>query len=131
MWISSTARLAIHAVLRISEAEEHRLVSVEEVAAAIGCPRNYLSKTLYALAQAGILRSERGRGGGFQLAGRADRLTLARIIEPFEPAAERRCLLGRPMCGDADPCPAHERWKLVAERTKAFFQTTTIAQLQR
>jgi Rrf2 family protein len=131
MWISSTARLAIHAVLRISEAEADRLVPVEEVAAAIGCPRNYLSKTLYALAQAGVLRSERGRGGGFQLALAADCLTLARVIEPFEPAGERRCLLGRSTCGDADPCPAHERWKIVAEQTKAYFQTTTIAHLQR
>jgi DNA-binding IscR family transcriptional regulator len=48
---------------------------------------------------------------------------------PFEPVGERRCLVGRPTCGDADPCAAHRHWKKVANQMEDFFTTTTIGAL--
>lgn len=129
MWLSSTAQQAIHAVICIADCADDGPVRVDEIAAIIGCPRNYLSKTLYTLTRAGVLRSERGPRGGFRLAVAADRLTLAQIVEPFEPVAERRCLVGRPTCGDANPCVAHKRWKKVAGGVDQFFKKTTIADL--
>jgi Rrf2 family iron-sulfur cluster assembly transcriptional regulator len=95
----------------------------------MGCPRNYLSKTLHLLTRAGVLRSERGPKGGFRLAISAERLTLARIIAPFEPAGRRRCLVGRATCGDAHPCPVHHRWTEIAGSVDEFFKKTTIASL--
>lgn len=129
MWLSSTARQALHAVLCIAGNGDGGPVRVDEIAAAIGCPRNYLSKTLYALTLSGVLRSRRGPGGGFQLAVPATDLTLDQVIRAFEPAGERRCLLGRPTCTDADACAAHGRWSCVARDAEVFFQTTTIAEL--
>lgn len=131
MWLSSTAQQALHAVLCIAGSESEGPVRVDEIAAAIDCPRNYLSKTLHALTLAGVLRSERGPRGGFRLAIAADRLPLAAVIAPFERNGERRCLLGRPTCGDANPCAAHQRWKTLAGGMETFFRTTTIAQLLR
>ena len=129
MWLSSTAQQAIHAVVCIAGNAEAGPVRVDEVAAAISCPRNYLSKTLHSLTRAGVLRSGRGPRGGFQLAVPAASLTLAKIIAPFEPSSDRRCLLGRSVCGDANPCAAHERWKNVAGGVEDFFSRTTIASL--
>lgn len=129
MWLSSTAQQAIHAVVCIAGSADDGPVRVDEVAAAMGCPRNYLSKTLHLLTRAGVLRSGRGPRGGFQLAIPASRLTLAKIIAPFEPAADRKCLLGRPVCGDAKPCAAHGRWKEIAGGVEDFFRKTTIASL--
>lgn len=129
MWLSSTAQQALHAVLCIAGSGHDRPVRVDEIAAVIDCPRNYLSKTLHLLTQAGVLRSRRGPAGGFLLADPPGRLTLAQVIAPFEPASERRCLLGRPTCGDAEACAAHQRWACVARQAEEFFRTTTIAQL--
>ena len=129
MWLSSTAQQAIHAVLCIADFGDEEPVRVDEIAAVIGCPRNYLSKTLYILTRAGVLRSERGRRGGFWLAIPAEKLSLARIVEPFEPVVERRCLVGRISCSDANPCVAHNRWKKVAGGVDNFFKKTTIAAL--
>ena len=131
MWLSSTAQQAIHAVLCIADCAEDGPVRVDEIAAVLGCPRNYLSKTLYLLTRAGVLLSERGPRGGFRLAVPANRLTLSRVVAPFEPIAERRCLVGRPTCGDANPCAAHNRWKKVAGRVDSFFTKTTIADLSK
>jgi Rrf2 family iron-sulfur cluster assembly transcriptional regulator len=129
MWLSSTAQQAIQAVLCIAGSAEDGPVRVDEIAAAMGCPRNYLSKTLHILTRAGVLRSERGPRGGFRLASAPDRITLARVVAPFEPVGERRCLVGRPTCGDANPCAAHHRWKKVAGSVDDFFTKTTIAGL--
>ena len=129
MWLSSTAQQAVHAVLCIAQAERDTPVRVDEIAAVIGCPRNYLSKTLHLLTRAGVLKSVRGPHGGFRLAMPAEKLPLAKVIAPFEPANERRCLLGRPTCGDANPCAAHHKWKEIAGRVDDFFMKTTVANL--
>ena len=129
MWLSSTAQQALHAVLCIAGSEDEGPVRVDEIAAAMECPRNYLSKTLHLLTRAGVLRSERGPKGGFRLASSPERLTLARVIAPFEPIGERRCLVGRRTCGEANPCAAHHAWKKVAGGVDDFFKKTTIADL--
>jgi Rrf2 family protein len=131
MWLSSTAQQAIHAVLCIAGNADLGPVRVDDIAAALECPRNYLSKTLHVLARAGVLRSERGPKGGFQLCDAPSRLTLAQIIAPFEPVGERRCLVGRPRCDAANPCAAHHQWMKIAARVDHFFATTTIERLLR
>jgi Rrf2 family protein len=127
MWLSSTAQQAIHAVLCVARGGGAAL-RVEGIAAETGLPRNYLSKTLHTLSRAGVLSSERGPRGGFRLAHAPERLTLARVIAPFSRPG-RRCLLGRPTCGDRNPCPAHSRWGEIAASIEDYFSTTTIATL--
>jgi Rrf2 family transcriptional regulator, iron-sulfur cluster assembly transcription factor len=129
VWLSSTARQALHAVVCIAGSADEGPVRVDEIAAVMECPRNYLSKTLHILTRAGVLRSERGPKGGFRLSTSPDRLTLARVIAPFEPVSERQCLVGRARCSDARPCAAHGRWAEVAGRVNEFFTGTTIAML--
>lgn len=128
--LSHTAEYALRTVLYIAEHGEAEPVRVHQIAAALGIPRNYLSKTLHRLAQAGILTSSRGKGGGFKLAMPAERLHLIGVVGLFdEMAAGRRCLLGRPVCSDRTACRAHERWKTTGEAVAGFFRDTTIADL--
>lgn len=129
MWLSSTAQQAIHAVLCIAGKGDDRPMRVDDIAAEIGCPRNYLSKTLHALTRAGVLISERGPLGGFRLSRAADRLTLGEVVAPFEPVGERRCLLGFASCSDRRPCKAHATWRDLAGDVDEFFRTTKIASL--
>ena len=129
MWLSSTAQQAVYAVLCIAQSERDGPVRVDEIASIMGSPRNYLSKTLHLLTRAGVLKSERGPHGGFRLASPPDRLSLARVIAPFEPPGKRRCLVGRSSCSDARPCPAHHRWKEISGNVDDFFKKTTIADL--
>jgi Rrf2 family protein len=127
MWLSSTAQQAIHAVLYIAANSGEGPVRVGDVARALGCPRNYLSKTLHGLVRAGVLRSERGPRGGFRLADAPERLTLARIIAPFEPVGDRPSLVGTR--AGLHHGTALARWTRLAERVDQFFATTTVAGL--
>lgn len=129
MWLNSTSQYAIRATLYVAGHEADGPVRVDDIAKALDCPRNYLSKTLYALVRAEVLRSTRGPGGGFRLALPPEQLTLGRVIAPFEPATARRCLIGRRDCGGAHPCLAHHRWEKVAGAVSRFFEQTTIGEL--
>jgi Rrf2 family protein len=129
MWISGTSQYAIRAVVYVATAGEEVPVQVGPIADALGVPQNYLSKTLHQLARVGVLRSVRGPRGGFQLAVPADRLTLARVVAPFDEVGQRHCLLGRAQCGDRYPCAAHARWASVSESLQTFFRETTVADL--
>jgi len=105
-------------------------VRANELAEATSVPRNYLGKILHVLVRAGILKSSRGKNGGFQLGVPPDRLSLLRVVSMFDRLGEqRRCLLGRPECSDQDPCPVHSRWRETAERIATFFRETTVADL--
>jgi Rrf2 family protein len=129
MWITNTSQYAIRAVVYVATQATDEPVRVGPIASALDVPQNYLSKTLHALARAGVLRSLRGPRGGFQLAIPPERLTLARVASPFDDVGERHCLLGRSQCGDRFPCPAHARWSEISGSLQSFFRDTTIADL--
>ncbi len=128
--LSDTAEYALRAVLYIADRSPDEPLPVDIVAEALGVPRNYLSKTLHHLVKEGVLSSQRGPRGGFMLALPPGELTLLRVVEAFDDiTATRRCLLGRPKCSDTNPCPAHDRWKSVAEDIAFFFRGTTVEEL--
>lgn len=130
MLLSQTSRYALRAALHLAQAGPERPVPAEEIARALGVPRNYLSKTLHQLARAGVLESVRGPGGGFRLAAPTRTLSLQRIVAPVEPdLGARCCLLGRPTCSDARPCAVHARWRELADRIDAFLGGTSLADL--
>ncbi len=130
--LSDTAEYALRAVLYIADNADRQPVSVDAAARALTVPRNYLSKTLNQLVKRGILHSQRGPHGGFWLAVDPAALPLLRIVEVFDEIGPgRKCLLGRPQCSDATPCPAHVRWKEVGERIAVFFRGTTVEDLLR
>jgi Rrf2 family protein len=103
-------------------------IHASDLAAATGVPENYLRKVLHDLVRSGVLRSTRGKSGGFRLAVRAERLNLLAVVGPFDRITDRRrCLLGRQECSDVHPCPMHHRWKSTAEQIVRFFGSTTVA----
>lgn len=126
--LSKTAEYALRAVVHLSRHGEDGLVRSADMAREIDVPANFLSKILHRLVRQGIVRSERGRNGGFALAVDPAELTLARVISGFESiAGVDTCILGRSECSDANPCGAHTRWAAVKAHILEFFETTTIA----
>lgn len=128
--LSQTAEYALRAVVTIAGRPAGQPIGAYRLAADLGIPQNYLSKTLHQLATLGILESTRGKHGGYVLARAPERISLLDVVEGFDDFSDRRaCLLGRATCSDHAPCPAHSRWKAVADQHAAFFRETTVADL--
>ena len=87
-----------------------------------------MGKILNQLVRAKLLRSVRGKKGGFEIAASADEITMYEVVSLFQDLGlEDKCLFGRLECSDDNPCPAHERWGRVAVEILEFFNSTTIA----
>jgi Rrf2 family iron-sulfur cluster assembly transcriptional regulator len=131
--LSNTADYALRAILVLARATRERpgtALRADEIAEATGAPRNYLAKTLNALAKAKLLASARGPGGGFALAVSPATLTVAAVVDLFdEPRRTPRCLLGAAPCNPAAPCVAHQRWSAITTARREPLASTTIADL--
>jgi Rrf2 family protein len=126
--LSITAQYALRAVVYLAGCSDGTPVRAAELAEAVEVPPNYMGKILNQLVRARILRSVRGKKGGFEVALPAEDISLHRVVSQFDDLGlEDRCLFGRLECSDENPCPAHERWGKVAAQILDFFNTTTIA----
>jgi Rrf2 family protein len=126
--LSQTAEYALRAVVHLARYGTDGPIQATDLAEATGVPENYLRKILHELVRSGVLRSTRGKRGGFQLGVPPDQLSLLAIVGRFDGITERRrCLLGRQECSDAHPCPMHDRWKSTSEQIARFFGSTTVA----
>lgn len=123
MILSQTAEYGLRAVIHLAGRHGADVTSLDELSASLDIPASYLSKTLQALVQAGVLFSVRGRRGGFSLATEPSRLSLADVIDSFEDRRrERKCLLGNAVCSDRTACAAHASWKETAAGVDQLLQ---------
>jgi Rrf2 family protein len=105
-------------------------LTADRIAEVTGTPRNYMSKTLYALAKGGLVRSMRGPAGGFALAKPAESISVADVAAIFaETPRTQRCLLGTGPCNPAKPCAAHHRWMRVQNAAQMALSATSLADL--
>ena len=127
--LSITADHALRAVLFLARIPADHSMRADAIAEAIAAPRNYLAKTLNALAKAGVLHSSRGPFGGFSLAIPACDLTVARVTRLFDERPRTgQCLVHRHEC-DANPCVTHEKWEAITASAMHGIEHTTIAEL--
>lgn len=83
MRLQVSTRLAIFAVLELAAREGSQL-SVAEIGEKYGVSSHHLAKVMHVLGRAGLVRSVRGAGGGYQFAGNARRTTLLDVARLFE-----------------------------------------------
>lgn len=130
--LSKTAKYALRAVVYLASRSKAGVsrVPIQEIAAALDVPQNYLSKVMHQLARAGVLESTRGPGGGFALKTSPDELVLAHVTAPFDlTGGPLPCLLKDRPCNPDAPCVAHHRWKAIAGDMRDFFECTTVTEL--
>ena len=83
MRLQVSTRLAIFAVLELT-AREGRQLSVAEIGDKYGVSSHHLAKVMHVMGRAGLVRSVRGAGGGYQFVGNARRTTLLDVAQLFE-----------------------------------------------
>lgn len=83
MKLQIASQLAIFAVLQLA-ARPSEPLSVGEIGARFSVSNHHLAKVMHVLGRAGLVRSTRGAGGGYQFIGNPRRVTLLDVIELFE-----------------------------------------------
>ena len=83
MKLQKNTLFALYSVLE-SASHPGRQLSAGEIARKYRISPHHLAKVLHTLAQAGVVESVRGVGGGYRFSGNAKRLTLLDVIGLFE-----------------------------------------------
>ncbi len=107
-----------------------RPVSKGEIGEAEGIPPGYVQQLMIRLTDAGLVRSHRGRAGGFTLTRPAESISVQDVLRATEGAFELApCVDGRSDCGRSDCCPAHLLWTEATDMLNDLFDRTSIADL--
>ncbi len=125
---SQTVEYALRAVVYLAhEAPEAR--TTEQIHEATKVARAYLSKILQGLAREGILKTQRGVGGGISLAKSPEELTILDVVNAVEPIRRiRTCPLGLAAHG-VRLCPLHKRMDAAMATVEDAFRKTTLAEV--
>jgi Rrf2 family nitric oxide-sensitive transcriptional repressor len=126
--LSQTAEYALRALVTLA-AQPECAQTTQEIARESKVPFDYLSKVLNALARAGIVSSQRGRGGGFQTVQPASQLTVLEVVSAVDPLKRiRTCPLGLKAHG-TNLCPLHRKLDDAIKSVEDAFAETTIESL--
>ncbi|HNP34970.1 MAG TPA: SUF system Fe-S cluster assembly regulator [Woeseiaceae bacterium] len=101
-------------VLAHLAADQNGVVSAAEVAAATHLALPTVSKLLKSLARAGLVRSTRGAGGGYQLARPAHEISAADVIDALEgPVSITECSSLDSHCEHESNCSVGGAWQRI------------------
>ena len=130
MIFSNASEYAIRGISELAARGAGGRMQLDDLVAGTALPRDFMAKVFQRLVRAGLLRSAKGRGGGFSLAHPPHEITLLQIVEATEgPQAYDRCVVGLEKCTDHMPCPQHDLYKPIRQRIKDYLRTTTAADL--
>ena len=125
---SQTAEYALRAMSLLA-ARAPSSMTTEAIAGATRVPSAYLSKVLQALRRAGIVKSQRGIGGGVSLVKDPQDITILEVINAVDPIRRiTECPIGLAAHG-VQLCPMHSRLDSALEMVEDVFRDTTLAEL--
>jgi Rrf2 family transcriptional regulator, iron-sulfur cluster assembly transcription factor len=127
--LSTQVDYAVRAVFELACHDSGTVLHTCDIAKAQRIPSSGLAKVMHDLARAGLIRAQRGQGGGVALARPAEHITVRDVYEAVEgPILLCRCRQRVDACGD-DTCDTHEFWSGVEKLLTEELQTVTFAAL--
>jgi Rrf2 family protein len=136
MRISRKAEYALRALAAMARKPLSATSQIEELASAERIPVKFLEQILLSLKKAGLLRSRRGVGGGYQLDLPPSRITFADILTaidgPFQPMSCTPAEPGKPLkavceCGVPGSCGTGRIFTDLQNQVHAFLSAATLA----
>lgn len=129
--LSKSAEYAMRALVFIQLRNwEQKRPGVGEISREIEAPESYTAKILQTLTKRKLLNSMKGRGGGFFFTENQSNLSLYDVIHVVEgDACFHKCGFGLKQCNNDNPCPLHEKYKVLRDGFFKIVNTETIKSL--
>lgn len=111
MQLTRAADYAVRVMVHLATLHEQSRSLLPDLARATDAPESFLSKVLQSLSRAGLIKSRRGKAGGFAILPRGRFATMREVVEAIDgPIALNVCLNGGRDCDRKPTCPAHPVW---------------------
>ena len=135
--LSRKARYALRALYALAGDESRQPQLIADLAEREHIPHKFLELILLELRNAGILRSKKGKGGGYALARPAREVTLGQIIRVVDgplapiPCVSERAYVRCEECASEAHCGTRMVMKEVRDAIAKILDGTTLADVQR
>ena len=132
--LSQKARYALHALIVLAEHTGAAPMQIADVAEEARVPRKFLEQILLGLKNRGMVRSQRGRSGGYMLGKPAKEITFADIIRETDgPLALSPCVSVTayhkcPDCVDEATCAIRKVLLAARDATAEVLESRNLAQ---
>lgn len=132
MQLTRAADYGIRVMIHLAGQPSEGRISLPELAAVSATPESFLSKVLQALTHAGLLVSQRGQTGGFEISPRGRSSSMRDVIEAVDgPIHLNLCLTSGKSCPRHSWCPAHPVWAQAQQALLGVLERALIADLAR
>jgi Rrf2 family transcriptional regulator, cysteine metabolism repressor len=130
MKLSTKARYALRALAELVGHYGNGTLSLKDIADQQQLSRNYLENLFNAMKVAGLVRSKRGPGGGWELIKAPDQISLTMVLEAVEgELGVVDCVNHPDTCARRDSCPTRDIYVEVSEAIRGVFDRYTIEDL--
>jgi len=120
---------AVRALCFIAKCERE-IVPVSELNRNLRIPRPFLTKILQILNKKRLLRSYKGKGGGFMLALAPNKIFLADLIGIFQGSLKlNECIFKKRICPDIKTCKLKKRIDNIQKQVISELKDITLASL--
>jgi len=120
---------AIRALCFIAKCEKE-IVPVSELNRNLRIPGPFLRKILQILNKKGMLKSYKGKGGGFMLAFAPNKIFLADLIEIFQGSLKlNECIFKKRICPDIKTCKLKKRIDAIQKHVISELKDITLVSL--
>jgi Rrf2 family protein len=132
--LSQKARYALHALFVLAENDDGEPMMIADIADEARVPRKFLEQILLELKKRGIVRSQRGRSGGYLLGRPAREISFADVIRVTDgPLALSPCVSVTAYqrcddCLDERTCAIRKVLLAARDATAAVLESRTLAQ---
>ena len=129
--LNKSTRFALYSIVELSRDPEV-VRSVKQISDKYGISEHHVAKVLQQLVRAGMIRSIRGIGGGFQIAVDPKEITMLDIIELFEPKTPTNgCVLleQEETCALPETCAIGRVFAEIQEQAYYTLKSVSIATL--
>ena len=134
--LSKKAKYAIKALLALADHQGPEPVRISDLARAEQIPPKFLELILLGLRNQGILKSRKGKGGGYLLARDPSEIFLGQIVRMFDgplapvPCASQTAYVPCSDCRNEAVCGVHLAMKEVRDATARILDGTSLASLK-
>lgn len=129
MRLTTKGRYAVTAMLDLALHDHGDPTALADIADRQALSLSYLEQLFAQLRRAGLIKSVRGPGGGYQLARSASEINVAEIVIAVDEDVDVTRCGGRGDCQNGHKCLSHDLWMGLSEQIRNFLTGIHLADL--